>query len=185
MPTNRFNTNEEEVEEWLPFLFDLWKTNAYSNLNRNVYIRLFAQVSQYFNRLDFSQYSEWIAYQFNLMVTKSSTSHDSRPFFRSHSERHFASYFVNTFKSKEHIEADAKMNNSEEDDRFKLLILLYSEYLHPSNKFKNKISLIFFLKFLSSGLCCRVRFERQKMLDDPEFRYKYLFLTQEDIVKFI
>ena len=186
MPTNRFNTNEEEVEEWLPFIFDLWKTNAYSHFNRNVFIRLFAQVSQYFNRLDFSQYSEWIAYQFNLMATKSSNPQESRSFYKSHSERHFASYFVNTFKSTEHIEADSKMNNeSAEDDRFKSLILMYSDYLHPSNKFKNKPSLVFFLKFLSSSLCCRVRFERQKLLDDPDFRYKYLFLQQQDIVKFI
>lgn len=153
IPTKRLNTNEDEVEEWLPFIVDLWKTCAFSSFYRSIFIRIFADVSMNFQKLDWTKHNEWIAYQFNLTVTKSGEGQGQNPYRQTHCERYFAQYFVNTFKSQEHIDIDAKMQTDDSGDyEFGSLMLLYRDYLHPSNKFKNKSGLVHFLKFLSTSL---------------------------------
>jgi hypothetical protein len=179
VPTHRFNTDEDEIQEWLPEIINLWKTMPFSTYFRSIFMRLLSQVTQYFSRLDFEEYDKWVMYQLNLTINKTGDQANSHQ--QAHSDGFFAKYFVYTFKSSESLKSDENNQCRHLD----LLSTIYSDNLHPNNKSPSKKEIIYFLYHMSISLCARVRHERNKLTEDPDFRYKHLFLQSHDIKAFI
>ncbi|CAI2384075.1 unnamed protein product [Moneuplotes crassus] len=180
VPTKRFNTEEDEIMEWFPEIMDLWKSMPLSSYFRSIFIRILAQVTQNFPRLDYTPYINFVTYQFNIEIGNQNTG----GYRNKNCERYFANFYVNTFKSSEHLQTEDQKEITQETS-IDYISKMYSDYLHPNNKFKNKGKLVVFLKSLSKSLCHRVRAEKTKLDEDPDFRFKYLFLQQDDIKRFI
>jgi len=150
VPTKRYNTDEDEIQEWLPFIINLWKTlPGQSNYKASI-MKLLAQVTQHFNRVDFTHYDNWVLHQLNLVLTESNQGAIGNQK-KAEYIKYFAQYFVNTYKSKAHQNSE-ESKGEQMGDHVGTLAEKYSDFLHPSNKFKNKGDLIGFIHSASTSL---------------------------------
>lgn len=85
-----------------------------------------------------------------------------------HSEKYFGQYYINTFRALEILKQEQEMVDESSRSSLDEIVALYRDYIHPSNKFNNKASVIHFLKHLSMSLCHRVRYEKTRLADDPD-----------------
>ena len=86
-----------------------------------------------------------------------------------HCEKYIAEYYCNTFKSIESLKIDDEMVDESYRSNLNEIVSLYRDFIHPCNKFNNKTSVIYFLKHLSMSLCHRVRYEKTRLSNDPDW----------------
>jgi hypothetical protein len=113
-------------------------------------MKLLAQVTQHFNRVDFTHYDNWVLHQLNLVLTESNQGAIGNQK-KAEYIKYFAQYFVNTYKSKAHQNSE-ESKGEQMGDHVGTLAEKYSDFLHPSNKFKNKGDLIGFIHSASTSL---------------------------------
>jgi hypothetical protein len=131
VPTRRFNTDEDEIQEWLPFMMNIWKGLPMNSGYKNIFLKLLGNITQNFNRMDFSEYDSWVLYHLDHILTNESSPQNGHSK-QGETMKYIAEYFVNTFKSKAQLDEEEE-NSSKNSSKNSIEILTekYKNQLHP------------------------------------------------------
>ena len=179
IPIHPNNTTEEEIKSWLPILVKYWRENPFGNNLRHLFIGLLSEISIHFKSFDLSEYNELFSYHFYNTFWGWFTINNPKPFSKVFLPVSLARYIVWSYKPIKY-----QNKHGYENLNFEKLFKRFLDNLHPESGSANE-NFLRFLKFMSSSLWDRIKWERnlQKEIDnDQDVDW---FLDKEDIKYFI